>query len=99
MPQGMQEEYLSHYKLLVNGISLLNQRSISDDMINLADEILKQFVKEFAELYDRKFLSANLHSLLHLAENTRDFAQRYFTSCFGFENINGQLCNLVSGIL
>ncbi|KAF7988784.1 hypothetical protein HCN44_007094 [Aphidius gifuensis] len=94
---NMPDNYLSHYQLLVNAICMLNQPSISDETINFADTLLNKFVKDFEGLYSRNSLSANLHLLLHMADNTRDFAQPYITSCFSFENINGQLNALVSG--
>lgn len=64
-------EYFTHYQLLVNAISLLSQSSVSEEMIDSADQMLNNFVKKFPELYDKKFMTANLHLLLHLAANTK----------------------------
>lgn len=54
---------------------------------NLANELLKDFVKEFGALYGYHNLSHNIHSLLHLSEDVKNFncpLDSY--SAFKFEN-------------
>lgn len=94
---GEKRQYFEHYKLLVTGISLLNQSSVSNEMINHAEQLLIRFVEQFEGLYGEQFMTANLHNLLHLADTVRDGGPLFVTSCFSFENMNGQLSRLVTG--
>ena len=61
----------------------------------MAENALKEYVKNFANLYGLKNLTCNIHSLLHLADNVRKFGPLFITTCFGFENLNGILKKLV----
>ena len=93
----MTPEYFNHHLLLVHGLYLLNQTSISDAMIGEADRCLKEYVAKFQDLYGYKFLSINFHMLTHLAENVRQLGPLPSTSCMPFEDLNGQLKRLVHG--
>ncbi|XP_044007463.1 uncharacterized protein LOC122851984 [Aphidius gifuensis] len=85
----MQEKYFKHHTLLVLAIYLLSQKSISHGDINDSSVLLQQYVSDFKELYGEKYMSCNLHSLLHLCESTVEFGNLWFVSCFSFENANG----------
>lgn len=91
----MDSDYLEHYKLLIYGISLLNQSSISEDMVQKAERALHAFVQGFKDLYGEEHLTLNLHFLLHLPEMVRNFGPLYIFSCFEFENLNGILKSFV----
>lgn len=93
----LEQEYFDHFKLLVIGISLLCQPSISEQMIRDSSRALHEFVRRFEHLYGRKFMSCNVHSLLHLPEIVRKMGPLWTFSCFDFEDINGKLKNLVHG--
>ena len=89
--------FFNHHKLLVFAIYLLNQESISKEMVEKADACIKEYVSEFTNLYGERHMSCNLHLLLHLAEIVRRFGPLWVTSCFEFENLNGVLKSLVHG--
>ena len=89
--------YCNHYMLLVYSIYVLSQPSISDESINLSEQLIHEFVMQFSDLYGLKNMTCNLHSLLHLPQNVRDFGHLYTTSCFSYENANGILKKLVTG--
>lgn len=93
----MPSHYLEHYMMLVKAIYLINQQSVSVEDLNLAEELIKDFVRQFSLMYGRENMTANLHQLLHLAQTVRDFGPIFTTSCFLFENANGILKNLVTG--
>lgn len=91
----MSEAYLSHHQLLVSGIYLLYQKSVSEYDIGMARQLLHQYVKDYKRLYHVEFMTSNLHSLLHLADLVRDFGPLWVFTCFPFENANGILKLLV----
>lgn len=93
----MKPEYFEHYKLLVLGVSLLYQDSISEQMMQRAKEALRLYVERFEGLYGLRHMTCNLHLLLHLSDVVKDFGPLWVTSCFPFENLNGLFKNLVHG--
>lgn len=93
----MTEPYFNHYLLLVLGVSLLCQSSISPEDVNIAERALNEFVSRFEHLYGKKHMVNNVHQLLHLAECVRQFGPLWTTSCFPFEDLNGKLKRLVHG--
>lgn len=93
----MADVYFEHYLLFIYSIYILNQESVSDAMINTAAEFLKLFVSQFEDLYGRENMTANLHQILHLANNVKNFGPLWTTSCFPYENANGILKSLVTG--
>ena len=87
--------YLNHHKLLVFGIYLLNQNSVSNDMIEQASLLLREYVLQFSTLYGLRHMSCNLHLIQHLPEIVKRFGPLWVTSCNAFENMNGVLKSLV----
>ena len=93
----MERKYLNHHKLLVFGLYLLNQSSISHEMIMKASTVLHEYVSQFQILYGKKNMTCNLHLLLHLPVIVQRFGQLFVTSCFPHEYLNGILKSLVHG--
>jgi Transposase family tnp2 len=96
---NMPKSYLQHYFLLVEAVYLLNQNSISEHDIELAEQLLDTFVRNFAMLYDTRYMSSNIHYLTHLAENVRRFGPLFETSCFPKESLNGQIKSRILGVM
>ncbi|XP_039309047.1 uncharacterized protein LOC113005317 [Solenopsis invicta] len=71
-----------HYAIRI--LVSLNERLMNE--IDMAEDILRQFVSESADIYGRRFLSYNTHSLLHLANDACNFGPLDRFSCFLFEN-------------
>ena len=93
----LESDYLNHFKLFILAIYLLNQESISAGDLEKAKQLINKFVFDFPKLYPEQKLVPNLHKLLHLTENVENFGSVRFVSCFFFEDLNGQLRNLVHG--
>lgn len=93
----MTPEYFENLADLVNGTSLLNSDSVSNDDIDVADKLLKRFSCNFQNLYGARHMSSNVHLLRHLAANVRALGPLWVTSCFPFEDLNGKLVNLAHG--
>ena len=64
----MDEVYLAHYLLLILGISLLCQTSVSPEDIVIASRAFHEYVSKFEILYGLRYMSNNLHQLLHLPD-------------------------------
>ena len=59
--------------------------------------MLKKFCSQFETLYGRRYMTANVHNLLHLADCIRELGPLWAYSCFHFESQNGALKSLVHG--
>ena len=91
------EERFCHYILLVNSIYILLKSGSTHYEIDSAETMLFEFVKMFPELYDRCFMTLNVHQLLHLADSVRYLGPLYTHSCFSFEDKNGVLLKMIRG--
>lgn len=97
LKQFLRKEYFEHYLKLVIALSYLNAFSISDRMINVAKVFLKQYVRDFEQLYGIEFCSINVHVLLHLADCVHELGPLWTYTCFPFENLNGLILQSVHG--
>ncbi|KAJ8683858.1 hypothetical protein QAD02_019650 [Eretmocerus hayati] len=93
----MEKPYLEHHILLVLGLTLLNSSSVSEENLEIAKKVLKEYVSRFQILYGIKNCSSNIHLLLHLVDAVRKFGPLWVTSCFLFEGLNGILKSFVHG--
>lgn len=78
----------AHFLLLHVAITILvNDNHIHDPSnINYADKLLNQFVQEFPNVYGKKYVSQNVHNLLHICECVKAFGSLDKFSAFKFEN-------------
>lgn len=91
------DDYYQHYLLFVNAMYILLQDSISPAEVNTAEVMIKQFCCMFAALYGERYMTCNVHQLLHLSNMVRDMGPLWCYSCFSFENANGVLLKLFHG--
>lgn len=89
--------YFQHYLLLVHAMYLLLQSSISPEEIDNAEKVLNHFVYLLPVLYSERYMSANIHDLLHLPQCVRDAGPLHVFSCFSFESTNHALVRLIHG--
>ncbi|XP_067637611.1 uncharacterized protein [Eurosta solidaginis] len=67
------EDRYYHFLLLHTGIRLLCIERSNNIGINIADQILQEFVKLFSTLYINERINFNLHGILHIADCVRQF--------------------------
>ncbi len=81
-------DYLHHLNLLVKAVHI---HIICYRDLSTAENMLTVFYKKIVDLYPQEICTMNVHSLIHLVQNVRNFGPLWAYSCFGFENMNGHL--------
>jgi len=80
-----------NFILLSVSIRILLSPDLCTDNCDYAEDILKIFVKDFGIIYGLEFVGYNIHSLIHLAQDARNFGPLDGISCFPFETHLGKL--------
>lgn len=88
--------YFKHWALLVEGIALLLQSSVSSSDVEKSTTCLVKFVVGMEELYDEKQMMFNVHQLLHIPKSVLLQGPLWAHSCFSFESNMGNLKRLVT---
>jgi hypothetical protein len=65
------------------------------EMIDYSGELLVMFVQHFGDLYGKNMLVYNVHCLIHLPQDARQFGNLDKISAFPFENFLGKMKKLV----
>ena len=81
--------YYNHYALLCHAIYILNSK------LKKANKLLQQFYHLFPTLYAERYLSCNMHQLLHLSDSVEQLGPLFTFSCFDHESCNGLLGKMV----
>lgn len=89
--------YLKHFQLFSSAIFMLNKDEISFKELDDAEKKLKQFLKEFPDLYGKNNEVFNVHLVSHIPESVRNCGPLWCYSNFPFEDMNGVLKNYVNG--
>jgi len=87
------DNYFHHYAIFVHAIYICLKESISSEDLKKAELMLCSFCEDFSSLYDERFITLNVHQLLHLTDDVRDLGPMYTHSCFSFEDKNGFILN------
>lgn len=74
---------------------ILCMEEISEEMINYAEKLFKNFNETFTVLYGEENVSFNVHALLHLANDVRRHGPLDSFSVFRFENFLQKIKNLI----
>lgn len=69
----LSKDHYDHFLLLVVAISILLDKELCVILADEAQQILKHFVEEFGELYGAHNVTHNVHMLLHLSEDVKQF--------------------------
>lgn len=78
--------HYDHFLKLHTAIRILTDVKLAGVFVDVADQLLKDFVLEFETHYGQKSVSHNIHMLLHLAEDVKKFGPLDKFSAFPFEN-------------
>ncbi|XP_039302861.1 uncharacterized protein LOC105207097 isoform X1 [Solenopsis invicta] len=75
-----------HFLMLTTAIRILNLPILSEQLLTFADIALKKFVERCPYIYGVKFMSYNVHGLLHITEDVRRYGPLDSFSAFAYEN-------------
>jgi hypothetical protein len=64
----------------------LQPRKLSLEMIAYLQSLMELFVKEFSKIYGSKYISYNVHNLLHICNDIKKFGNLNSFSAFPFES-------------
>lgn len=78
--------YYTHFLALSIAIRILSDSDLNRDFNEYADSLLRWFVDQYKKLYGIKYISHNIHNLIHLADEAKRFGCLDEFSCFKFEN-------------
>ena len=89
--------YYEHFMLFSEAIFTLCHATVTQSQIEHTERLLMHFCLKFPKLYSERYQTANLHSLLHMAEDVRNLGPLWTHSTFPFESLNGELLKLFHG--
>ncbi|XP_043461949.1 uncharacterized protein LOC122498329 [Leptopilina heterotoma] len=75
-----------HWALLVEAVYLLMKEEITNFEVDLADQLLHQFVSETEIIYTKTAMTFNVHSLLHLAKSVYNWGPLWAHNAYSFES-------------
>ena len=89
--------FMNIFLLLSEAIYLLVSSSITTHDLARAEILLLTFCFEFTYYYGLRFISMNIHQLVHLVDNVRALGPLWTHSCFSFEDKNAFLLGIFHG--
>ena len=84
-----------HFLLFHVAVKLLVAQNFCQEFNDYAKQLLVLFVTEARAIYGEKFLSYNVHNLIHLADDVRHFGNLDSFSAFAFENYLQEIKHLL----
>lgn len=90
-------DQFNHFLLLVYAIYIFLQQNITAKDILQCRKFLLEFVINVPVMYGERYMTSNVHLLPHLADKVEDLGPLWCSSCFYFEDFNGQLRRLFHG--
>lgn len=97
LPVFMPILHFEHLTKLVIALEILLTKNIQLSSIDVADDLLRQFVKDASSFYTPAIMKSGVHKLLHLAKCTIDIGPLNTISCFPFEEMNRKLIRFIRG--
>ncbi|XP_055599410.1 uncharacterized protein LOC129748738 isoform X1 [Uranotaenia lowii] len=88
------EEHFKHFLLLFSAITILSCDEYRR-LFNVAKVMLVTFVEQYKTLYGTKYMTSNVHNLLHIGDEVVKFGNLNTISAYAFENELKNLKNLV----
>ena len=83
--QAMLPKYRRHFALLLAAVNTASKDRIESGDVKFIEEALKKFVQEWHDIFGLRYMSSNIHSLLHLHESAASMGPLYMYSTFNFE--------------
>lgn len=93
----LSNEIYNHFMTLHVAITILSSNNLCADAPNLlyAHQLLQHFVTSFKTIYGHHHISHNVHGLLHIVQDVRNFGSLDMFSTFKFENFMQKIKKLL----
>ena len=91
LKDSVSNKVYKNFLLFHSAIHILSNEKFSKTDAEYANSLLTQFVAGCAKLYGSRFISYNVHTVMHLPHFVKKFGTIDKFSCFPFENNLGQL--------
>lgn len=93
------DAFYNHFMMLSIATSIcISKQNLH--LLDIAERLFKEYVDMFKTLYGRGYVSYNVHNLVHIVDDVRNFGPLDNFSCFPFENKLGMIKKLLhSGYL
>lgn len=96
--EGVQKaKYVENIYKLSATIFMLSKKEVTNQEIAESEILLKQFIREYEDLYGVHNVIYKVHQLLHIPASVRQHGPLWTQSCFTFETNNGALVKRVKG--
>lgn len=82
----LNQKCYDHFILLHVAIRLLSNKDFCHKYANYANDLLRLFVRASSKIYGDKFVSFNVHCLIHLVEDVKNHGSLDEFSAFCYEN-------------
>uniref|UniRef100_L7LXZ4 Putative tick transposon n=1 Tax=Rhipicephalus pulchellus TaxID=72859 RepID=L7LXZ4_RHIPC len=92
---NLEDRFFKHFLKLSAAVTILICPNFTTRHMDIAECILQDFVSEAGSLYGNGIYVYNMHSLLHLADDARNFGPLDEFSAFPFENFLYQIKKLI----
>jgi len=76
-------------------MTVLLSRTRGSQLLHFIEKLLNYYVNKFGEMYGKEFMSHNIHALLHLIDDHKQFGPLDNCSCFPYENFMQLLKKMV----
>ena len=90
-------EYYQNLKKLIIFLEVILSKKISVSKLELAQNVITEFVQELQLLYPMSIYVSGVHELLHLVDCTLHHGALNSTNCFQFEELNRKVCGFFNG--
>lgn len=88
------EECYEHFICLHVCMTVLLSQT-HGSLLHFIEKLLNYYVNKFGEIYGKEFMSHNIHALLHLIDDYKQFGPLDNCSCFPYENFMQLLKKMV----
>ncbi|CAC5414618.1 unnamed protein product [Mytilus coruscus] len=93
----LDRDRFSHYLNLVNASQILLMNGSTEEKLKNVEDMLFSFCGKFSTLYNKKYMTLNIHQLVHLVDCVKELGPLYTHSYFPFEDKNGFVLKLIRG--
>lgn len=88
-------EMYNHFLKLFCAITICTNDQYIGKYLHVADVLLADFVQEYEDIYGKGYITANVHNLLHIVDDVKQFGNLDTICAYPFENTLYKIKNLL----